>query len=180
MSGAIEIFSIGTRLQMQFGQLTMVPQGGAGGLVRIYSSQENRRMLILVTNPGTRRALLRFTPRLESADENVNVVLTANRAVLDPKSALQLDRNTTRVVEVALRGGRGIVWVEIASDRDVIPSGEIRVERTLVHAEDLHDGLPVHWDSQAISWFKLPPPPPQLPGGEQTTTGPGPVAPPGR
>ena len=137
-------------------------------------------MLILVTNPGTRRALLRFTPRVESADEKANVVLTVDGAAVDPKSALQLDRNATRVVEVTLRGARGIVWVEIESDRDVIPSGEIRVERTLGNDADLHDGLPVHWDSQAISWFKLPPPPPQLPGGEQTTTGSGPAARPGR
>ena len=165
---------------MQNGQLVMVPQGGA--LVRIYSQLEVRRMLILVTNPGERRARLTFTPRTETApgDEPRRAVVTANGREVDPKTrTLQLDAHRTRVVEVVVRGGgpgpdgvtRSIVWLEIESDRDVIPSGELRTERTTGNAEDLHEGLPIHWDSQPISWFQVRPPPPQLPGGPQPTPG---------
>jgi hypothetical protein len=183
MSEAAEILSIASQLEMQNGQIVMVPQGGAtGGLVRVFRLFEIRRMLILVTNPGERRARLKFTLRTETTqdDKPRQVVLTANGVELNPKTrTLQLDAHRTRVVEAVFRAGprldeamRSIVSLEIESDRDVIPSGELRTERT-TDASDLREGLPIHWDSRSITWFQVGPPPPQLPGGPQTTSGTG-------
>ena len=132
--GAIEFFSrTVTPLQnAEFGRATMVPQGARRGRACAASTVpgEPQEVLILVTNPGTREHCSGSPPASKPQRTTLHRRPHGNRAQYSIQECVAIgpEHDSRRGVAYRRR------WDRLGrdrNDRDVIPSGEIRWNRTL-------------------------------------------------